>query len=94
MSIENYLYSKYKVKTAQSYFREWQDFERFIEGLNLLIEAVDYPLLLEYVRHLRSRKLKGTSINRKLLIIEQVFSYLLPNNNRLRGFRVKTEGRR
>jgi site-specific recombinase XerD len=92
MSIQSYLHRKHRAKTAQSYYQEWQDFERFIHQLNMLVEEVDYNLLLEYVELLRRRKLKAKSINRKLLILEQIFGYLLPKHNPLKGFRVKTEG--
>jgi site-specific recombinase XerD len=92
MSIQSYLHRKHKAKTAQSYYQEWQDFERFIHQLNMSTKEVDYSLLLEYVEHLRRRKLKAKSINRKLLILEQIFDYLHPLYNPVQGFRVKTEG--
>ena len=59
----------------------------------MFVQDVDYSLLLEYIEHLRRRKLKAKSINRKLLILEQIFRFLQPKKtNPVKGFRVKTEG--
>ena len=94
MNIESYLRSRHKSKTAMSYYREWEDFESYLQQLNMSLQEVDYSILLEYVEHLRKRKLQAKSINRKLLILEQIFGYLSPEQNPVKGLRVKTEGNR
>ncbi|WMX16242.1 site-specific integrase [Aureispira sp. CCB-E] len=76
MKIKTYLQSLYKSSTATSYHLEWLDFESFVNQLNISIKSIDYQLLLDYVQALQKRNLKPVSINRKLLIIEQVFKYL------------------
>lgn len=94
MNIKAYLESHYKVKTAQSYLREWKDFEGYLQDLNINVQAVDYTLILEYVSHLQSRHLKGKSINRKLLVIEHIYRNLLPDKvNPIKDLRVKTSGK-
>lgn len=95
MKIKTYLQSLYKSSTAASYYLEWLDFESFVNQLNINTKAIDYKLLLDYVQALQKRNLKPVSINRKLLIIEQVFKHLLPNQaNPVKGFRVKRQGRK
>ena len=95
MKIKTYLQSLYKSSTAASYYLEWLDFESFVNQLNISVESIDYQLLLDYVESLQKRNLKPISINRKLLIIELVFKYLLPNQaNPVKGFRVKHKGRK
>ncbi|OED47218.1 hypothetical protein AB832_00670 [Flavobacteriaceae bacterium (ex Bugula neritina AB1)] len=95
MSIQIYLQSLYKSSTAKSYYLEWLDFESFVNHLNIHVKDIDYRLLLAYVEGLQKRNLKPVSINRKLLIIEQVFKHLLPNQaNPVKGFRVKKQGKK
>lgn len=95
MNILNFLNEKHKATTANAYFEEWLDFENFCNNLTINILEVDYKLLLTYVEHLKQRKLKAVSINRKLMVLEKIYSHLLPfQNNPTKGFRVKAEGRK
>lgn len=95
MNILNLLKEKYKTTTATSYFKSWKDFEIFCNTLTINILEIDYKLLLTYVEHLKERKHKAVSINRKLMILEKIYSHLLPTqNNPTKGFRVKSESRK
>jgi integrase/recombinase XerD len=90
MNISNYLSSKYKSKTAKSYYAEWLDFEIYLTNQGRNASNSDYNLVLDYVARLQSKTLSPRTINRKLMIIEQVFEGLkLVEPNPVRALRLK-----
>ena len=92
MSILPFLQTKYKLKTAQSYYKEWLLFERFVQSKKLVINAIQHQHLLDYVNELKDKNLSPSSINRKLVVLEQVYEFLpLPKINPVKGLRLKKD---
>ncbi len=62
--------------TYRAYSCDLNDFQRFV-GPGHAVEACDKPLLEEYIRHLvEERKLKETTIRRRLACLRLLFSWL------------------
>ena len=90
MNVSNYLSSKYKAKTAASYFWEWTQFEAFLLNMNMLVSLVNHQIILLFVNHLQEKKLSNRSINRSLMVIDLVFEGLkLVNPNPVRALRLR-----
>ncbi len=90
MNVNEYLSSKYKAKTAASYFWEWTQFEAFLLQMNMLITLVNHQIILLFVNHLQEKKLSKRSINRSLMVIDMVFEgmkQVAPNP--VRGLRLR-----
>ena len=92
MPILTFLKTKYKLKTAKSYYKEWLAFEEFVQSKNMVINAIQHQIILDYVNILKDKKLSVSSINRKLVVLEQIYEHLpLPKINPIKGLRLKTE---
>lgn len=69
-------------KTIIAYNSDLQDFMKFIRG-----QALNESLVLQYVQHLSNeRKLKDTTINRKLIVLKMFFDYLYQQNHIERNY--------
>lgn len=69
-------------KTITAYDSDLQDFMKFIRG-----QALNESLVLQYVQHLSNeRKLKDTTINRKLIVLKMFFDYLYQQNHIERNY--------
>ena len=54
--------------------------------------AIQHQIILDYVNILKDKKLSVSSINRKLVVLEQIYEHLpLPKINPIKGIRLKTE---
>ena len=63
--------------TVQAYHHDLDDFAAFIEGRNISIKDTTRQHLAEFTSWCTKRKLKATSINRRLSTIRQFFRFLL-----------------
>lgn len=90
MTTEAYLEQHYSANTVKRKLKYWGYFEVYLSQLNMSLEQVNYNLILEYTSHLQSKGIKPYSINKYLIVIEQIVEglELLPSNP-VRGFRVK-----
>lgn len=90
MEVLAFLAKKYKSKTAKSYYKEWEYFKAFILQLQIEVSAVTYLTILAYVSSLKEKGLGAKTVNRKLMIIELIFTHLeLPKVNPVKGLRIK-----
>lgn len=64
------------VKTITAYRSDLSDFCRFIDKC-----GIDKDTILHYVQSLCHRKLKDSTINRKLIVIKMYFEFLYQNHN-------------
>ena len=63
-------------KTVTAYQSDLSDFCRFIEKCE-----IDKETIIKYVQYLCQKKLKDSTINRKLIVIKMFFEYLYQSHN-------------
>lgn len=91
MTILDYLEQEYQPKTARSYYKEWLLFLDYLRQQVLDYLGIKYPHILNYVQYLQGQNIKASSINRKLQVIEKVYTFVLEKQpNPVQGLRVKT----
>ena len=62
-------------KTMIAYQSDLSDFCRFISNRNIADETI-----IDYIQHLNQKGLKGSTINRKLVVLKMLFDYLYQNH--------------
>ena len=62
-------------KTVIAYQSDLSDFCRFISNRNIADETI-----IDYIQHLNQKGLKGSTINRKLVVLKMLFDYLYQNH--------------
>lgn len=70
-------YSDY---TINNYYKDLIDYSLFLDSHNLQFDKMDYKKCVEYLRYLDEKKLKRTSISRKLSSLRTFYKYLVLNN--------------
>ena len=64
------------LRTIEAYQSDLYDFNRF-----LATETFDNEIIVRYIKHLKeNRKLKDTSIKRKLIVLKMFLTYLKEKN--------------
>ena len=70
-------YSDY---TINNYYKDLIDYSLFLDSHNLQFDKMDYKKCVEYLRYLDEKKLKRTSISRKLSSLRSFYKYLVLND--------------
>jgi len=63
--------------TLAAYAGDLEDYATFLDGRGVTELGVDGAVLEDYASHCRSRKLKTTSISRRLSTIRQFYRFLI-----------------
>jgi integrase/recombinase XerD len=79
----SYLYDKkYSEHTIKVYLLKNDRFTTWLQQQGIKAVKIDYKRLLQYVKHLHSKKYKRESINGELNVIRQYFNYLISESYR------------
>lgn len=71
------LEKNYSQKTIKSYAKDLEDFENFLAFKGISMENISKATLREYVYFLKLKKLRGSTLNRKISALRSFFNFFI-----------------